>query len=199
MQALTVNVPTPVDLSLPDKDYVRIAAKLGFEIPKEPSDRALQKILADLSIGVYAYQPVLTYLKTQRPENHFVVWVPVAKGYRLDKLARRLHRMPTDGWEHGRHGCISHNLYNKPIPYPVMVTMEKIVDAAKEYKFNPMFFVSDFEERRVPLQRSTRFDPFLAVGTSDSDALFVIERWDEPGFREEVYSQKRAGKAKAKK
>lgn len=69
------------------------------------------------------------------------------------------------GQEH--HGI---GLYKKPIPAPVLMTMAKIREAFPEVRFE----VTDIEE--LP-----KGDPFLRAGQHGT--WFIIERWDEPGFR----------------
>ncbi len=195
MKALDqVQVLASPNIESPDNGYKALARKLGINVPAQPSHLVLRHVLSTLSIGVYDSTAVRNYLIEKKPTSHFFVWVPVAKYKGASRsLANRYGRWSRE-WtsERRRHGSIYSEVeYNKPIPYPVLVTMGKIVDEAKAFNVVPEFFVNDYAKPAERPQASARFDPFLAVSTSDSDSLFIIERWDEPGFREEVYSQKR--------
>lgn len=62
-------------------------------------------------------------------------------------------------------------IYAKPIPFPVLLTVKAVRDACP----SAQFFVSDeMQAEKIP-------DPFLLVVVAGEE--FVIERWDEPGFR----------------
>lgn len=72
--------------------------------------------------------------------------------------------------------CVSANAhgeasYKKIIPPAALMTMTKIRDAYRDV----MFEVSDITE--IP-----KGDPFLRCSL-DGKEWFIIERWDEPGFR----------------
>ena len=193
-----------VSIDQPDLAYQKLATQLGIKTAKIPSDVLLRHALSSLSIGVYNYDAVRRYLVEKRPEKHYLTWVPVSTQTKTSAgLVRRMGGSP-GSFDRGIHGHIREaGVYDKPLPYPVLVTMAAIVAAAKKTDFTPSFYVSDYVEYHKQPEPRQRLDPFLAVGTSDSDALFVIERWDEPGFREETYSSKKkaasgkvAGKSK---
>lgn len=63
-------------------------------------------------------------------------------------------------------------LYAKPVPLPVLLTIEAIQQRVPD----ALFFVSD-EARRMP----ERVDPFLMVLVAGE--RYIVERWDEPSFR----------------
>lgn len=69
------------------------------------------------------------------------------------------------------HGIPSRALYQRAVPLPVLITVDKI---EKHFKGEAIFLVSDYV--------SPNPDPFLAV-FSGLSPLFVVERWDEPSFR----------------
>jgi hypothetical protein len=182
----------------PDTEYQKLAKRLGIAIVPFPSDLLLKNALSSLSISVYDYSAVRNYLIAKRLEEHTVVWIPVMKQQASTTLRAKYGTSSSSDWSRPpRHGHISTNglTYNKPIPWPVLLTIDSLVKKGKELGFQPTFFISDFVMREKKPQRSMQLDPFLAAGTSDSDALFVIERWDEPGFREETYSKKAVKKA----
>ena len=63
-------------------------------------------------------------------------------------------------------------VYAKPIPMPVLLTIDRIVERFPSAKF----YVSD--ERRP----SDVSDPFLLILIDEEE--YIIERWDEPNYRE---------------
>ena len=199
-QLLNPKVQTAPNVDRPDTKYVALAKRLHVNVATVPSDMLLRKLLEEQSIAIYSLAAVSKYLISKRPVGHQFLWVPAVGRQETPRTLRSKYPQYRSGMR--RHGYIADSTqgqYNKPIPYPVLLTIEKVVNAAKKMGFQPTFYVSDYAvSERLP-ERSNRFDPFLAVGTSDSDALFVIERWDEPGFREEVYSKKRKAKASTKK
>jgi hypothetical protein len=69
------------------------------------------------------------------------------------------------------HGLFSNDVYPHAIPVVPLMAAKIIQDAFPEAQF----FVTDYEVQKP--------DPFLAVMLPDTPDLFVIERWDEPGFR----------------
>jgi hypothetical protein len=70
-------------------------------------------------------------------------------------------------------------LYTDPIPLPVLITMDKLVDKLGD---SVTFHVGATVD--ISKLQPARYDPFLAVSTNPGDGeLYVIERWDEPGFR----------------
>lgn len=183
----------------PGKDYEVLARKLHIPVPKQPSEVVLQHVLSSLSIAVYNLSAVRSYLIEKRPKDHWVIWSRLTENTPSRALFVKFRNFDSPEYDRMTHGRISSVQYKKPVPYPVLLTIDAIVKEAKTYGVTPTFFVSDFAEKNVSPRPQLRLDPFLAVGTTDSDAFFVIERWDEPGFREEVYSQKRAKKAAVKK
>jgi hypothetical protein len=59
----------------------------------------------------------------------------------------------------------------KPIPYPVLLTIDAVVQA---FPMVRLFVSDEMREEAIP-------DPFLLVKLGRDE--FVIERWDEPAFR----------------
>ncbi len=72
------------------------------------------------------------------------------------------------------YGNVEAGRYPHPVPWPVLCTIEKLIDRFGEsVKF-------------VVAAMNAHPDPFLACwlkGDGEGITLFVIERWDEPGFR----------------
>lgn len=70
-----------------------------------------------------------------------------------------------------RNVRISFQIYEGAVPYPVLLTVKTIAKEVQEARF----FISG-----IPRPQG---DPFLAVSNGFGDH-FIIERWDEPNFRE---------------
>jgi hypothetical protein len=64
--------------------------------------------------------------------------------------------------------------YEQVIPEPVLMTMAKIREA---------FPSAIFEVTIVESRHLVDADPFLRVRLQGNPEWFIIERWDEPGFR----------------
>ncbi len=149
-------------------DYQKLAQKIGYrcvEAERELVENELEAFLHENGMAVYDYQAVTRYLdatvermtKTLR-ERHAWRWVPLRQCDKGQVVAQLSTGMVT---------------YTKPIPYPVLLTIEKVHERFGE---RLAMFVSDIYT--VP-----KADPFLGVSAPGSERLFVIERWDEPGFR----------------
>jgi hypothetical protein len=170
-----VPVRQPVTVAAdPDREYLteyrRIAQKVGYrcsEVETRVSKAELLEFLQAEGIGVYNYKAVEEYMNGL-----------VAK----ENYANRGWQTFTWIWASLRAKDRSFNLatlsqpstYEKPIPFPVLLTIEKIADRFGD-KVN--LFVSDIVNVPKP-------DPFLAVSVAGDKEKYVIERWDEPGFRD---------------
>jgi hypothetical protein len=129
-----------------DAEYYQLYTKLGI----------------GLGLPTYPLSSVISYLDSKFPPadnlNKGWVWVPlrhkdIVKGRSFNDTENRT--------------------YTKPIPFPVLKTIDEIQTAHPEAKS----FISD--ER----QTSDNKDPFLLVTLDDGRTLNVIERWDEPSYR----------------
>lgn len=162
----------PVPIKIPTaeewKEYVTLAGKLGISIGE------IEAFFADSGITRYDYDVVKRYLDAKFGEE-----------YRRDGLScatwcwRPLRTKDFDTFRSTltmrTNGGLSGNVYDKPVPYEALLTVDKIVE-----KFPAaVFFVSD------ETNANDFRDPFLAVLFPAHSALTVVERWDEPGFRME--------------
>jgi hypothetical protein len=149
----------------PDEEYIRLSRTLGInKIPLRLVE--LARVVQEECLGVYPYEHVARYLDKRVQElrknksgshYHYAEW--------------RWHPLK----EYSSHHSLSNPrfdywVYNKPIPYPVMLTIGKIQQRINDAEF----YVTDIREYR---------DPFLGVTVMGSDTLFVVERWGEPAFR----------------
>lgn len=160
-------------------EYQRVAAKVGFA-PRGLKSDALRQFLRDEGISVYASDAVKKYLDQkygkEGERGATWVWKPfrTADGESAEERSNRFN----GGWgmpRHSRNGSIGReqSVYGKPVPLPVLLTVERILD-----KFpDAHFYVSD-EYTAPPIA-----DPFLAVVYGEDSDPVVIERWDEPTFR----------------
>ena len=162
--------PTPVAPSTDiPANYQALALRIGAKALAQESkiikERAgFRAFLSENGIAVYEMEAVRKYLNKMRPWFHRVVWIG-------------LNDM--DIWDDSFTGYLGTfwDGYRKPIPEAVLLTAAKIRD---EYSVDDAkFYVSDFMRRRRP---AIGLDPFLAV--RHQNEFFIIERWDEPGFRQ---------------
>lgn len=166
-EALAVQDPTVPPIDIPT-DYAELAAMAGFKgfkilqaqeqkLAHQTRTIALfRNFLAENGICVYPADKVRKYLNRIKPWDTDVRWVGLNGG------TLNGHFTDYTYWDQ-QVG------YSKKIPKPVLITMAKIKEAFP----NVSFWVSDFS---VP-----DADPFLAAQIEGE--FFIIERWDEPGFR----------------
>lgn len=148
-------------------EYARLSKELGISSPAVRVEE-LKAFFAENGITVYPLEKVDAYLREKvrtetKSEGHVWVWRPLRE---RDGVVNQQSRFSGYG-----HGDGQERVYAKPIPLPVLMTVKKIQDAFPEAQFH----ASDYAVRKP--------DPFLAVMIPGWFELFVIERWDEPGFR----------------
>lgn len=164
--------PTPTVVSLresPPAEYIKLARDAGFEamakaVGIQEDACGFRQFLADNGLPVYSHAAVRAYLKRICPLFRKPVWVEIATGTVRDIDFR--WELRTYGWRE----------YDSPIPDVVLRTVIKIRTAYP----SATFWVSDF--RRAEAYAPAGGDPFLGVQISDE--FFIIERWDEPAFRQ---------------
>lgn len=162
--------PTPTAIAVEDIDrdaapsgYFEHADRLGLRgVVKTLSRQAERanfcKFLAENGICVYDRDAVIKYLNSIRPRGHKIVWRSLTDSDALDENFRR---SPYHTF---------YEPYGQLVPTPVLMTIEKIMDAFPDAGF----LVSSFD---MPKE-----DPFLAVLYVGE--AWIVERWDEPGFRQ---------------
>jgi hypothetical protein len=154
-----------VTVDEPSEEFVELSQQLGInKIPLRLVE--LARVVQEETMGVYPYDDVARYLDKQ---------VQKLKGSDSGRWGSfyewRWH--PAKEYSSRHYRSASHfdfTIYNKPIPQEVLSTIARIVDRVPDAEF----YVSDVQEFK---------DPFLGVTIPGSDALFVVERWDEPSFR----------------
>jgi hypothetical protein len=149
-------------------EYRALVADLGMSAVPLDTERFKAFVVAN-GLTVYNRADVDEYLHHKYALVTTNVTARVVWGYRplreLDRTAG--HTDSANG--HLQRGAPA---YSKPIPYPVLLTVKAIRDAFPAARF----FVSDeMHAERIP-------DPFLLVEIGSEQ--FIVERWDEPSFRE---------------
>lgn len=170
----------PKEISLVEKtpesavEYRRLAQKLGVDtsaLEKAEGHDLLMQTLSELGVRLYNENAVYDYLDVK---YHTKLWRnQVMKGWAWYAVSGR----PASSYDrsdvvHG--GVCDHHIYKKPIPMPILHTMDSIVEKLKS-KGEVKFYVTD-EYKAPPIP-----DPFLAI--SFRSHFLIIERWDEPGFK----------------
>lgn len=165
--------------SLASASYVKVAVAIGLKSAGVDEAVALDMI-DQLEIKVYSYKAVDEWLYAsalKMGSDVRWVWKPLRDG---DLQASRLAM--ADGsvnqWDvRAGFGALSTRLYGQAIPERVLnrvaAVLAKMPDA--------VFLISDYEVEKP--------DPFLAVTTKlliQEGKLWIIDQWDEPGFRDET-------------
>lgn len=167
--SLITPIPKKSPVSMPieqDKefgnDYNRISKKLGLTHGVATELSLLATVLSEENIQVYDRAKVERYMDRQGYWN----WFPLR-----DQDKREVGRITPHAYSRIYGGTESRK-YAEPIPYPVLLTIEKIIDRVGD---EACFYVA-------ALNRNP--DPFLCVcSTKNAREVYVIERWDEPSFR----------------
>jgi hypothetical protein len=161
--------PPAVDPEL--AEHARIARKLGLaKLPAEVVDAELRQALIELGITCYELGAVQEYLDQvcarKNDEDRSAGWAGASYAWRWYGV-----RMgDTQAATKLGHGVSDQ--YAEEIPLPVAMTMDQI--AERTNPDNVTFLVAAVT--RYP-------DPFLGVQAKGGTEIFIVERWDEPGFR----------------
>jgi hypothetical protein len=145
--------------------YVKVAAKIGLysgALLKE----ILLHFLSDEGICVYNLEHVEKYLDAKFGSTDRAMWGWWGLRSRDVNAVVRSREGSYNG------DTVRHLQYRQPVPLPVLLSVDKIVE-----KFPDLYFyVAD------KVEPSDFVDPFLAV-TGAGLEFIVIERWNEPSFR----------------
>lgn len=164
-------------------EYKALVAELGVN-DSAVRNAEFRQFLSDECISVYDYGRVSEFLdkklkaerKASDEETLQWVWKPIIKPRRPTE--DEAERLLSASWFSrifvaGSMGDgLSSLIYERPIPHAVLLTVKKIRD---KFGDKVQFYASDYELPRP--------DPFLMVTGPGLDR-YVIERWDEPTFRE---------------
>lgn len=194
---------TPYEIPADKREYMEIAAKAGavgvvdqlkgeYEREKAKTDAAerrneFRSFLSENGICVYESVKVNAYMTSITPSGYCWVW-KYAAGPMIDKVSSR---------------------YSQPIPLPVLMTMTKIrekypeatfevTEIVQQPKLDPFLRVSitrpmrdgkySVTESNQEFAASMQFASYMNGSTFSYTGIptqdyFIIERWDEPGFR----------------
>jgi len=153
-------------------EYARLANKLGTHVRGPALEGELAQALRELMIPVYDRAKVEGYLD----EHGYWGWFPLsvvqprAIIHRVNNVSHRpsyyYGGMATNDPDYG----VPNAAYAEAVPLPALLTAERILDRLP----STLFYIA--AARSFP-------DPFLAAVDGVTGETFVIERWDEPGFR----------------
>lgn len=143
---------------LNEEEYLELARKAGF-------DGATKAIaLKKSEAAIYLFRAFLA-------ENGITVYQEDAVNRYMNSITPFEMRWGWLGLDSSASARLS-MVYEKPIPLAVLMTMAKIREAFPD----AVFQVAD-------IYYLPKGDPFLRVALSGTSEWFIIERWDEPGFR----------------
>ena len=153
--------------------YRALAQKIGYhcaEVESKLDEAELVEYLHEQGIAPYDYKAVCFYMhEVVQQLNHSAqnrrmpsVWGDWAGGVEHEWRWSPLRKCDGEKSE----------LYTKPIPEPVLMTVAGLVERFGE---RVVLEISDLYTMPKP-------DPFLAVSVRGGER-YVIERWDEPSFR----------------
>lgn len=162
--------------------HQRLAEKHGLLTVRAPgATNTLIEVLKEEGIRVYDTRSVEAYLDRKAHGRGPTLrlktwnWFPLRPRDREALTARdnrRREKRSRFQWTESM-GTFAPDIYWEILPLPVLMTVDRIVERLGD---EVSFYVAAIVD--VP-------DPFLAVRMkADPDTLLVIERWDEPGFRE---------------
>lgn len=169
--------------------HAALAAKLSLHSPamQEIKRSEFETFLRDMGLSLYDEKQVAAYLTSKYGVEHkdndgsllpTWGWRPAREVDSERTLFRNSNEWVFSSWSGGRlipNGQLHSNVatYQKLIPIPVLLTIERVVE-----KFpNAGLFISDEFNPREFVK-----DPFLMVVYLDK--RYIIERWDEPNYRE---------------
>ena len=155
------------------KDYRRVAEKLGVAVRSPGSLTPFKTWLSTEGVPCYSEDKVKTYLNKMLGKNN--TDYTHTSQYWLWRGARVNDTIIYNTKYAGAPVGLTSLKYSKPLPYPVMLTMERIQGAFP----NAGFYISD---TYTDNEKAAMRDPFLLVIVGDE--RYIVERWDEPNFRD---------------
>jgi hypothetical protein len=145
-------------------EYIRVSKGIGIDCCSDLVREKLLHCLHDEHIHIYNNAQVVRYLDHKLGDDW--EW----------RGLRSVDAKLLAGWRTGpdsevRRVRFSSEPYRGAVPLPVLLTVDKIQAAVPEVYFY------------VSAPKNDDGDPFLAV-TSKHLGMYIVERWDEPNFRE---------------
>jgi hypothetical protein len=169
MDALRAPIDINYNAIVPCEESMRLAVKLGTHFARHLTRIQIEECLRDCAIAIYPLESVRLFMDRK-----------VEAMTKTNRTSGNPYYRASWGW-HALRACDLQRprgigsiakRYEKPVPIPVLLTVEKIQDFLGP---QVRFYVADVRE-------TTFVDPFLCV-TAEECPIYVIERWDEPAFR----------------
>lgn len=148
------------------EEYLKVATALGLSSQGAVASERLRHVIKRGNFHIFDRVQVAEYLNEKLGKDQWE-WA----GLRPCDV----EEFSDSNWfsHHGDHRIpFSHRQYSANVPLPVLLTVQRIAEEVPEARF----YISNRRENPWA-------DPFLMVTTKNSSS-FIIERWDEPSFRE---------------
>lgn len=169
--------PITTDDIRDDAEYIQHAAlarKLGVAIaaPSISTSKVLRVALSAECLPVYNLRAVEKYMDDLSVKRRTMWhWYPLRNADR-EHVTRDEQDREREGGFTSYSGRVTRDRYSQAVPLPVLMTVDRLLERLGH---SVSFFVAALGVG----------DPFLAVRLNSApDQMFVIERWDEPGFRD---------------
>lgn len=146
-------------------EYIKVAEEVGVDSCTDLTSERLLRCLREENIHIFDTEAVYAYLDNKLGNDW--EW----RGLRT-KDAQHLAGWHVKKSEKNREISFSREPYRGAVPLPVLLTVKKILQVLPEDVY---FYVS--------APKDNDGDPFLCV-TSRWLGTYIIERWNEPNFRE---------------
>ena len=169
--------PKPEPLVLEDvqeheafvEQHVALAQKLGVKTWHKPN-QSLAKILIELGIKVYDTAKVERYMDSKG----YWGWFPLRQQDKVSPPEERGIERVTPHRHATLYGGMKREQYDKVVPLAVLLRVEQFLEKLPSARF-------------LVAALDTHPDPFLGVLDRDdpnNNRAYIIERWDEPGYRD---------------
>jgi len=176
--------PAPLFAHGPDPEleaHAALAKKLGVAVRPKLSAMRLQDILAEEGMTCYDKKAVHAYMDSragQAPNTSWFWFHALERHVKQDVLLEVFHSSHRE-YLRQIQGSILGSVYRDAIPLPVLLTIDKLMTRLGD-EVVPVI-AATFDLGKL---RPAPADPFLAVlMRGEPTPMFIIERWDEPGFR----------------
>lgn len=176
--------PEPLVAHGPDPEleaHAALAKKLGVAVYPKLGALKLRNILAEEGLTCYDKKAVRAYMDSlagQTPNTSWFWFHAIARQVLNDTISLGYYNRGNALDLEKIQGSIIGSVYRDAIPLPVLLTIDKLLTRLGD-DVVPVI-AATFELSKL---RPAPADPFLAVLMREEDEMFIIERWDEPGFR----------------
>lgn len=141
-------------------NYNDLALKIGVMVVAPAANRAA-RTLKENGVHVYPIERVEAYMD----KKGYWKWFPLRSiDPAVDRFRLTNHEYPNI------YGGVSMDVYDKAIPYPVLLIVDNLLTLLPDAHF----YVAALDKNP---------DPFLGLWVPGDGQIHVVERWDEPSFR----------------